>query len=60
VDLLRRIDDGMNRGKMSEMDFRSFFHPDVEFVPLRAAVDGTHRRRRSRAVVRNDEAASFA
>jgi hypothetical protein len=50
----------MNRGEMSEMDFRSFFHPDVEFVPRRAAVDGTHRRRRSRAVVRNDEAASFA
>jgi hypothetical protein len=42
VDLLRRIDDGMNRGKMSEMDFRSFFHPDVEFLPLRAATEGAY------------------
>jgi hypothetical protein len=42
VDLLRRLNDGMSRGEMNEMDFRSFFHPDVEFVPLRAATEGAY------------------
>jgi ketosteroid isomerase-like protein len=42
VDLLRRINDGMNRGELNEMDFRSFFHPDVEFLPLRAATEGAY------------------
>jgi limonene-1,2-epoxide hydrolase len=43
VDLLRRINDGLNRGEMTEMDIRSFFHPDVEFLPLRAATEGAYR-----------------
>jgi SnoaL-like domain len=42
VDLLRRIGDGMNRGEMNEMDFRLFFHPDVEFLPLRAVTEGAY------------------
>jgi ketosteroid isomerase-like protein len=27
---------------MNEMDFRSFFHPDVEFLPLRTATEGVY------------------
>jgi ketosteroid isomerase-like protein len=42
VDLLRRINDGMNRGEMNQMDFRSYFHPDVEFLPLRSATEGAY------------------
>ncbi len=42
LDLLRRINDGTNRGEMSDMDFRAFFHPDVEFLPLRAATEGAY------------------
>jgi hypothetical protein len=40
VELLRRINDGMNRGELNEMDFGSFFHSDVEFLPLRAVTEG--------------------
>src|SRR4051794_38526327 len=43
VDLLRRMNDGLNRGEMNEMEIRSFFHPDVEFLPLRAATEGAYR-----------------
>src|SRR3954463_1295380 len=32
----------MNRGERKEMDFRLFFHPDVEFLPLRAATEGAY------------------
>ncbi len=42
VALLRRISDGMNWGKTNEMDFRSFFHPEVEFLPLRTATEGAY------------------
>ncbi|HTR19810.1 MAG TPA: nuclear transport factor 2 family protein, partial [Gemmatimonadales bacterium] len=42
MDLLRRLNDGTNRGELSEMDPRSFFHPDVEFLPLRTATEGTY------------------
>jgi ketosteroid isomerase-like protein len=42
VALLRRINDGMNWGEINEMDFRSFFHPDVEFLPLRTATEGAY------------------
>jgi ketosteroid isomerase-like protein len=27
---------------MSDMEIRSFFHPDVEFLPLRAATEGAY------------------
>jgi limonene-1,2-epoxide hydrolase len=40
VEVVRRLNDGLNRGEMSEMEIRSFFHPDVEFVPHRAATEG--------------------
>jgi hypothetical protein len=43
VDLLRLLEDRTNRGQMSQMsdmEIRSFFHPDVEFLPLRAATEG--------------------
>jgi ketosteroid isomerase-like protein len=43
VELVRRLNDGVNRGEMSEMDIRSFYHPDVEFLPLRAATEGGYR-----------------
>jgi ketosteroid isomerase-like protein len=45
VDLVRRINDRTNRGQMSQMsevEIRSFFHPDVEFLPLRAATEGAY------------------
>jgi hypothetical protein len=42
VALLRRINDGLNWGEIDEMDFRSFFHPDVEFLPLRTATEGAY------------------
>jgi hypothetical protein len=45
VDLLRLLEDRTNRGQMSQMsdmEIRSFFHPDVEFLPLRAATEGAY------------------
>jgi hypothetical protein len=42
VDLLRRINDRMNRGEMNQMDVRSYFHPDVEFLALRSATEGAY------------------
>jgi ketosteroid isomerase-like protein len=43
VELLQRINDRMKLGEMNETDVRSFFHPDVEFIPLRAATEGSYR-----------------
>jgi ketosteroid isomerase-like protein len=43
VEIVRRLNDGLNRGEMNEMEIRSFFHPDVEFVPRRAATEGAFR-----------------
>ena len=46
VSLLRLLEDRTNRGQMSQMsamEIRSFFHPDVEFLPLRAATEGAYR-----------------
>ena len=43
LDLLRRLNDVVNRGEMSDIAPRSFFHPDVEFLPLRAATEGAYR-----------------
>jgi hypothetical protein len=45
VKLLRLLEDRTNRGQMSQMsdmEIRSFFHPDVEFLPLRAATEGAY------------------
>jgi hypothetical protein len=45
VELLRLLEDRTNRGQMSQMsdmEIRSFFHPDVEFLPLRAATEGAY------------------
>ena len=45
VELVRRINDRTNRGQMSQMsevEIRSFFHPDVAFLPLRAATEGAY------------------
>ena len=45
VALLRLLEDRTNRGQMSQMsdmEIRSFFHPDVEFLPLRAATEGAY------------------
>ena len=45
VSLLRLLEDRTNRGQMSQMsamEIRSFFHPDVEFLPLRAATEGAY------------------
>jgi hypothetical protein len=44
VGLLRLLEDRTNRGRMSQMsavEIRSLFHPDVEFLPLSAATEGT-------------------
>jgi SnoaL-like domain len=45
VALLRLLEDRTSRGQMSQMsdmEIRSFFHPDVEFLPLRAATEGAY------------------
>ena len=43
VEIVRRLNDGLNRGEMNEMELRVFFHPDVEFVPQRSATEGAYR-----------------
>src|SRR5438477_13170431 len=43
VELVCRLNDGLNRGEMNEMEIRSFFHPDVEFLPQRAGTEGAYR-----------------
>jgi hypothetical protein len=43
VELVRRMMDEWNRGEISEASIRSAYHPDVEFLPLRAATEGTYR-----------------
>lgn len=45
VELLRLLQDRINPDQMSQMsdtEIRSFFHPDVEFLPLRAATEGAY------------------
>ena len=39
--LLRRIEE-VELSQMSEMEIRLSFHPDVEFLPLRAATEGAY------------------
>jgi|ERR1700730_13495589 len=43
VELVRRMMDEWNRGEISETSIRSAYHPDVEFLPLRAATEGAYR-----------------
>jgi ketosteroid isomerase-like protein len=40
VELVRRLNDAVTRGEVNEMEIRSFFHPDVEFLPRRSATEG--------------------
>jgi limonene-1,2-epoxide hydrolase len=40
VELVRRLMDGWNRGETAQRDY---FHPDLEWIPLRAATEGTYR-----------------
>ena len=42
VEVVLRLNDCAKRGELSEMDPRSFFHPDVEFLPRRAATEGAY------------------
>jgi ketosteroid isomerase-like protein len=39
VELLRKLQDDWNRG---ERNFADAYHPDVEFLPLRAATEGAY------------------
>src|SRR5438132_12939922 len=43
MELARRVFDNWKLGEIDEMEIRSIFHPDVEFLPLRAATEGTYR-----------------
>jgi ketosteroid isomerase-like protein len=40
VELVLRLNDAATRGHVSEMEIRSFFHPDVEFLPRRSETEG--------------------
>src|SRR5271167_1205259 len=40
VELVRRGVDDSNRGELSEAKLRLYFHPEVEWLPLRAATEG--------------------
>ena len=43
VEIVRRVFDEWKLGKVGDMEIRSNFHPDVEFLPLRAATEGAYR-----------------
>jgi ketosteroid isomerase-like protein len=43
VELVRRISDEWSLGEISEANIRWAYHPDVEFLPLRAATEGAYR-----------------
>jgi ketosteroid isomerase-like protein len=43
VELLRRGIDEMNRVGISDVNLRLYYHPDVEYLPLRSATEGTYR-----------------
>lgn len=43
VELLRRGFDEMNRVGISNVNLLSYFHPDVEYLPLRSAMEGAYR-----------------
>jgi ketosteroid isomerase-like protein len=40
VEVVRRLNDALNRGEVNEMEIRSFFHPAVEFLPRRSETEG--------------------
>ena len=40
VQLVLRLNNAATRGHVNEMEIRSFFHPDVEFLPRRTATEG--------------------
>ena len=40
VELVLRLNDAATRGRVSEMEIRSFFHPNVEFLPRRSETEG--------------------
>jgi limonene-1,2-epoxide hydrolase len=42
VELLRRGIDEMTRVGISEMNLRLYYHPDVEYLPLRSATEGAY------------------
>ena len=43
VELIRRGLDAWSRGEIGEISLRSYYHPDVEYLPLRAATEGAYR-----------------
>jgi ketosteroid isomerase-like protein len=43
VEIVRRVFDEWDRGEVGDLEIRSNFHPDVEFLPLRAATEGAYR-----------------
>ena len=43
VELLRRGFDEMNRVGISNVNLLLYFHPDVEYLPLRSAMEGAYR-----------------
>jgi ketosteroid isomerase-like protein len=59
VDLLRRLNDGLNRGEINELELRSFFHPDVEWLPQRSATEGAFRGLTGMERFRSDTEAVF-
>jgi ketosteroid isomerase-like protein len=42
LELARRVFDDWKLGEVDEIEVRSVYHPDVEFLPLRAATEGAY------------------
>jgi ketosteroid isomerase-like protein len=43
VELVSRVFDDWKLGEVDEVEIHSPYHPDVEFLPLRAATEGAYR-----------------
>jgi limonene-1,2-epoxide hydrolase len=43
VELVRRVFENRNVAEIDEIEIRSIFHPDVEFLPQRAGTEGAYR-----------------
>jgi hypothetical protein len=43
LEIVRRMSDEWGLGEISQASIRSVYHPDVEFLPLRAATEGAYR-----------------
>jgi ketosteroid isomerase-like protein len=43
VQLVQRVEQEWNQGAISDESLHAAFHADVEFLPLRAATEGTYR-----------------